>query len=649
MTLFGRLDILYPDGQQEKHQLRGNEITVGSAHSCSIQLAHVAVDNLHFRLDTGSGGATITDLNSAAGTFVDGQRLPANTPSPLADTTAIAIGPLQLTFYRQSDSPTISMPALSQQTQPAVAGFRARLEIVQTTVFPASSVTIPLSITNTSDSDAEFRINVSGLPDDWVKPERLTFPLPAQEATQVQFLIKPGRRSDIPPQTFPLNITIRRLDETQQILRLVGIIQLGGFGGLSLALEPQVCLDQGSFNLYLLNQGNESLNLALDWQDHASKLELQLSQNTVTLPPGSRSIVTGGIKYRGRPLVGNPQELPFVLIAKAENPTGYRVPLPASVRIEPRVSGRLAALLAAVIIAAVIIAALILFQPPEPVISSLAISESQVAGGTPVQLSWNAQHAQRYVIEVDRVPVADLPADASSYILDTREYIDPVNIALIAQGGETTAIASRRLDIYKPVAINHFYSDRTSMLRNVFGALTIRWAVDGAVSLDLAPPVDFESVGAASSFDSSGELALRGAPPAEFEIILSATDEIGNRTRRVIQISVRDPECVPRGDVLLYAGPDARYAQVSVAIENVSVLVHGANKNRDWLQVESASGQIGWGDYASFLCQDFAPADLAIITDIPALPTATFTPAPSATATPSPTPAFTSTPTADET
>lgn len=639
MTPFGRLDILFPDGQRESHQLSGGAITVGSADSCSIQLADPSVADRHFRLDASDDGVTITNL--AAGAFVDGQRIPAYTPVPLGDTADIMIGPLRLTFYRRSNSPTISMPAFNEQTQPALIGFRAHLENAPAAVFPASNVTLPLSITNTSNSDAEFLVELSGLPDDWVKPDRVTFPLPAGEETQLLFLVKPERRSDIPPQHFALDVNITRLNEGQERLRLVGIIELGGFGGLSLAIDPPVCQDNGGFNLYLLNQGNEPLTLALRCEDPESRLDLRLNQTFLTLPPGGRAQVPGGVRSRRRPLVGQTRQLPFVLIAQAENPTGYRAPLPASVRVTPLLSRRLASLLIVLIFAAVALAVSLLFQPPEPVIMALSLSQAQVAQGTPVELSWSAEHAGRYVIEVDRVAVAELPADASSYSLDTRPYTDPVDIALIAQQGDATVIASRRLDIYEPVNIVQFYADRASMLRNVFATLTVRWVVEGALSLDISRPPGFETASESRASNAHGEFALRGAPAADFEILLSAVDEIGNITQHALQIAIRDPECSPRRDVLLYAGPDARHNQVKVAVEYVPVLARGTNQNRDWLQVELASGHTGWGAYSSFLCQGFAPSNLEIITDIPALPTATPTSTPTATSSPTPSPTAT--------
>ena len=651
MTLFGRLDIVFPDEQQASHQLSGHDITIGSSPTCAITLSHKSVADLHCRIAVAGDGVYIIDLESQAGTFVDDQRLPANSPTLLADTSAIAIGELRLIFYKQSDSPTAVMPAFHEQTQPALASFHAHLETSQPTVFPASSVTVPLRVANTSHNDAEFRVEFIGLPDGWVKPESLTFPLPAHEETELRFLIKPERRADIAPQHFPLDVNITRLGGRQPVLRLTAVIEVGGFGGLSLALEPAQIHLQQQFILYLLNQGNEPLKLKLDCVDTNNRLDLRLEQSDVTLPPGGRAQLAGNVRPRHRPLVGNARDLPFVLVAKAENPAGYRVALPASVHVRPRVPSRVAALLLIIAIAAAALVALVIYEPPRPEIASMSLSAAQVAQGTPVQLNWRAENAEQFVIEVDRRPVAELPADASSYKLNTDEFTDPINIALIARRADLTDIETASLAIYQPVRITQFNADRTSMFRRVVGALTIRWSVEGATSLHLSPPAGFEVVSESRVANSSGELALRGVPTADFEVLLSAIDEVDNTTVHALQIAVRDPECSPSSDTMLYAGPDPRYAPLSVAVAHVPVLIRGANATSDWLQIEMASGQVGWGEFSRFFCQGFAPEALELVSDIPPLPTTmptatpTQTSAPTATPTPSPTTEPTTTPT----
>ena len=100
-----------------------------------------------------------------------------------------------------------------------------------------------------------------------------------------------------------------------------------------------------------------------------------------------------------------------------------------------------------------------------------------MAQGTPVELSWEASDAGRYVIEVERVPVAELPAGRTMYSLDTSAWVDPVEIALVALQGERQAIAVQRLEVFQPVVVREFAADKTSMLRNIRGRLKVRWDV----------------------------------------------------------------------------------------------------------------------------------------------------------------------------
>ena len=643
MTVFGRLDILYPDGRTESHPLEGDLVTVGSAERNSILLADMAVSADHFRLDISGGGISITDLDSENGTFVAGSRLQAEVPQRLQMVEQIQIGSLKLTYYQSSDSPTVAMPALDDQTQPSASGIRASLDKGEYALFPASSTTIPITVTNLSGEDAEVRVETSGLPDDWVKPARLVFPLPADETTQIQFLVKPARRADMSPGDYPLTIVITRIGIPEQLVHLVAIIKLGGFGGLSLALDPTLCPDRESFSLYLLNQGNEPLGLSLRSVDPGALLELELAQGTVEIPPGGRTQVNGHVRARRRPLVGKALEIPFALIAQAEQPNSYSVALPARVMVTPYLSTRAAFMLVAMIAAIALLFAVVIIQPSEPTISSFNLSESRVAQGTPVQLSWSATDAKRYVIEVDRAPIAELAGDSSTFTLDTQDYSDPVDIALIALSGNLSGIERRQLEIYEPVTINRFESDKTSMLRKVTGALTVRWDVDGAVTLEFTRPLGFETVSESRNSNSQGEFVLRGAPSTEFEIKLTAEDETGKTYQASIQLAIREPECTPIHDAPLYAGPDKRFPQITLAVENVPVLVRGTVESGEWLQVERASGQNGWGFHSSFFCQGFDMAALDVLTDLPQLPTATATPPPSATPTLTATPTFTAT------
>lgn len=513
--------------------------------------------------------------------------------------------------------------ATSDETQPALPAVLAQLEQRRVTVFPGSRATVRVTVSNPSYAAADFLVEALGLPADWIKPASLRFPLPAHETTQLQFLIKPERRAEIAPQTFELDVLVSRLDDPARSAMLSCAVELGGFGGLSCHLDPPTCQNGGGVNLYLLNQGNEALHLELAGHDPQSRLEFRLSQTALSLPPGGRAQVRAQVLARRRPILGKTSQVPFAIIAKAAKVADYQAPLPASLIVKPRLSRPVAALLLMLGLAMAVIVAALAYQPPIPSIVSFSAPDEPVARGLVVKLAWHAENASGYRIEVAGERLVALPSDASSFQLDTSAYSQPVDIALIAEGGAAAATESRRLDIYEPVQIAEFYADRRSMLRGVFGALTIRWTVGGAQALDISPPPGFEVVSASAQANPSGWLTLRGAPEAAIKARLRAIDERGNATERILQVDIRDPECSPRQDVWLYAGPDTRHARLSIAVAQVPVLARGANPARDWLQVELARGDIGWGAYSSFFCHGFAATGIKVIGDLPALITAT--------------------------
>lgn len=143
--------------------------------------------------------------------------------------------------------------------------------------------------------------------------------------------------------------------------------------------------------------------------------------------------------------------------------------------------------------------------------------------------------------------------------------------------------------------------------------------MEGAIAVDIALPPSF-SVICETIAGEDGEIVIQGEPADDFQVILSAEDEIGGATTRAIAIAVAEPECTPVRDARLYQGPDAGYAPVDDAVQNVPVLVKGINEDKRWIQIELASGERGWGFRSDFRCRGFDSAGLNVIADVPQLP-----------------------------
>lgn len=76
--------------------------TIGRTPDNTLSLPHPQVSRQHAELRLGPEGLILTDLGSAAGTFVGGLRLLAHQPQLLPAGAAIRIGPFEITFHHDA-------------------------------------------------------------------------------------------------------------------------------------------------------------------------------------------------------------------------------------------------------------------------------------------------------------------------------------------------------------------------------------------------------------------------------------------------------------------------------------------------------------------------------------------------------------------
>ncbi len=634
--MYGRLDVREPAGAIKSYRLSKEVTTIGRAADNGIVLADPSVSDRHCTLQLLDGLVHIINLDALAGINLSGSHVRDSLPRPMREVTELALGKTKIVFYPSDGQPTLPMTSISENTRPTKSSFHVDLEKSVLDVYPASSSSLEIAITNRGDKEITFTIDVDGLPVNWAKLSQSSARLDGDDTAFIILSVAPPRRADVEPGEYPATIAIRATDNDDSDLLVGLMIKLHGFGGLSLAVEPALVREGKSLRLFMLNQGNEDLRLAVSARDPEGQLDIDLMERGLQLAAGQRGIVSCRVAARGRPLLGKSRKIPFALLVQADNDSAYLAAIPAGVLVKPRLSVRHLGV-AVILIAAFAMAlfALLARRPP-PEISSFALSESQVARGTTVELTWQASFAERFVIEIDRAPIAELDADAGFFALSTADYADPIEVALIAVADGVTDIEKRQLDVYQPVTIKNFEADRGQMFRNVESELVLNWRVEGAVSSDLRFPSQFSIVSEENPGGGTRKLVLRGVPETDFDLVLSLQDEIGTRIERRISIKTADPECAPLRDLPLFAGPNRLYDHVKLALSNVPVLVLGSTGSRDWMLVELASGENGWGRLGDFFCAGFDPTALIVITDLPALPTTTQTSTPEPTLPPTP-------------
>ncbi len=363
MTVYGRIDLQYPDGRSETYRLGADAITMGSAADNTIQALNAGMAPRHLRIQLIAEAFILTHLAPDHHTTIDDAPTPVDEPTPIPDVARIRAGELSIVFYRSSDNPTVAINRISDATQAAGVGFRAELESSSVRVWQYSSASQALKVTNTTDKAALFHVETAGLPAEWTSPDSLTFSVDGNDAIELLFQVKPTPARELPPGEYPLVIAVRRLDGPPGAVQLVLLIHLGAVSGLSAALDPSSQQAGNPFCLRLRNLGNDDLRLRLRPRQDERELQIKLSQEALVLSPGESAAI-GVIAERRRPILGKRSNLTFALLAEADKPNDFVVALPANITVTPIVEWR--ALIAAALATAIAIFALaaLLYQPP---------------------------------------------------------------------------------------------------------------------------------------------------------------------------------------------------------------------------------------------------------------------------------------------
>ena len=78
------------------------QVTLGRGHACDVELEDGTLSQLHCVFLKSLDGWHVEDLGSTNGTWVDGTRLSARQPVPVADGTPIQAAAVKLTFHDSS-------------------------------------------------------------------------------------------------------------------------------------------------------------------------------------------------------------------------------------------------------------------------------------------------------------------------------------------------------------------------------------------------------------------------------------------------------------------------------------------------------------------------------------------------------------------
>lgn len=637
---YGRLEVYWPDGRLETYMLETDTVSVGRAEGNTISLDTETISRYHFSIVREDERITLTDLDSANGTFVDGRPLKSNEPFELDNIEEIMLGSLRIIFRMVDDSPTLSMEADLDSTQ-RIEGqetqIRLEMDKTELSVWPASSSSTELAITNLGVETRELAIRISGMPSGWLRLTRPEVELDPGETAYILLRILPPRRPNTVPQNYQLSIEISPVEHPE--LSIAGILNVDvyPYSGFGMAIGEQI--DDGEpVPVYLHNQGSGVMRVTLRAYDKKKLLKFTLPHSAIELQPGQRLRIDLEIEAIAPPMTGSIKTYPFIAEVKSHDSSKFVAAVEGHVAIAPRIPLWAALSGLGISVAIIILAILALFgsfQPKNPSINSVVFNQTQLEQGQDLIITIDTENAKIIDILVGGDSYQPDVEDTIEVIADTSELEGDVDIRVVARNGELSASVEDSVTVYIPVAEGTFTISPPQLVRYTVNTLTISWDIPGAIVVRISGLSEFSNnlYKSSDEYPASHTLPpIGGIPTESLELTLYAEDVVGNSIEMNRVEPIIDPQCTALAEISLYEGPNERYQQVATVPQNTIVTVTAQDADTGWLRVLLSGDIRGWGHHDMFTCAEtFNVADLVQEVNIPELPTEVPTLVPTAT------------------
>jgi hypothetical protein len=644
---YGRLDVYWPDGRIESYLLEAPNVTVGRATDNSIVLDTETVSRRHFSITHTDNLTYINDLESENGVMIDGVPLQAYEAHVLQNVEELQVGYLRIIFNPIDDSITAPIRSADDVTQPVAssnAEFGIKVDLSEFSVWPASSSSSEVAITNRLREPRRFFVNISGMPTEWMRVNRPEVEIAPNETTYVLINVKPPRRFDVKPATYPVIVEVTPKDKPESVMRLELMVHVRSYGGFGMALSAKQVNFQDGVAVYLHNQGSDDLTLALSAQSPTNALSPKFSMTKVTLSAGARSQINVSLQPTRRRLVGKPETHKFVVLAQAQNASRFVAAIAGKATVEPRlplwgvITG--AGILGALLIIGILALVALLSPNPTPTLTNVRVNTAQIAQGDPLEVTWQVSNAQKITVFVNSIVADTLDGNATQAIINTDELNGDVNILVQAQNGDNVIEIGTTSVVYLPMTIVAFEVQPQKVFRNVLADLTLSWEVTGANDIQIRGLETFTTQPLTTTgLEAVGTLGdIIGFPQDDTVITLFVADNVGNTADKPIALTITDPTCTTLQAVNGHQGPGNAYPFVSAIAPNTALIVLSQDTS-GWLKVRLPNGTEVWGLASGFACDaSFNLTDLRQEANIPPTPIPTATPLPPRPNTPVPSP-----------
>ncbi len=311
---FGTVEVTFLTGETRSYALDLPSALVGRAEGSSIHLDDFSISRRHARLTVDSGRLMVEDLSSAAGTFINGERLTPNVRYLLDDGDELRFGDLEASYVPPPPTET-NLDELSDDTTFSPTGLHVALVSPAMAIDPGRQATATLTVTNRGRVVDTFSIEIPDLPADWYTIESPRASLVPGAHVEVQIALHPPRRHDSLAGRYDFTVRVASQEHQREAIA-IGSFEVLPFESFSVAFEA--VRSSRHFRMVAENRGNQPARLRLSGQDDEQVFRYEFDSPVVELPPGGKQIVALKVR-RPRQLLGPRIVLPFEVVSSADS------------------------------------------------------------------------------------------------------------------------------------------------------------------------------------------------------------------------------------------------------------------------------------------------------------------------------------------
>lgn len=330
---FGTLRLTSPDGRVKEYPLDLASIVIGRAAGSGIEIDDRSISRRHARLTVDSGRLLIEDLGSANGTYIDGHRIPPNTPSLVTGEQSLRLGDVEAAYTPPPPVGTGAIAADAEEAPEAPPSIVVTFTPPDESVDPGSPATATVRVLNRGRIVDEFTLDVAGIPGEWVHfGSRTVRLLPGQEA-DVPVVIQPPRAPAAVAGEYDVAISATSVDTGKEVLASAPV-RIRPFRDTSLEIRPLRA--KKNFRVRATNHGNALVTYALEGTDEEEAYTYDFETPTVALHPGESREIRLKAKRKRRKWFGPPQIAFFEVHARAtDDPAEEPVVARGQIQIRP--------------------------------------------------------------------------------------------------------------------------------------------------------------------------------------------------------------------------------------------------------------------------------------------------------------------------